>query len=212
MAAEYVAKEGNERVLLCERGIKTFERSTHYTLDLSAVPVLKRETHPPVIVDPSHAAGRSDSCSRSARAAAVAGGRRHDPRPPRPRTRSATARSRSGSANSARFADESARRSPSWARRSVSQCASSPCRLSSGMSPCPATSPSLAPCCSAPSARARRGSGFGRSGDTEPMIAAVRLARRRGRRARRRHAHGPAPAFAARARPTRPSTAATRER
>ena len=47
MAAEYVAKEGNERVILCERGIKTFERSTRYTLDLSAVPVLKRETHLP---------------------------------------------------------------------------------------------------------------------------------------------------------------------
>ena len=73
MAAEYVAKEGNDRVLLCERGIKTFERSTRYTLDLSAVPVLKRETHLPVIVDPSHAAGRSDLVLPLARAAVAAG-------------------------------------------------------------------------------------------------------------------------------------------
>jgi 3-deoxy-7-phosphoheptulonate synthase len=73
MAAEYVMKEGNERVILCERGIKTFERSTRYTLDLSAVPVLKRETHLPVVVDPSHAAGRSDLVLPLARAAVAAG-------------------------------------------------------------------------------------------------------------------------------------------
>jgi 3-deoxy-7-phosphoheptulonate synthase len=73
MAAEYVAKEGNARVILCERGIKTFERATRYTLDLSAVPVLKRETHLPVIVDPSHAAGRSDLVLPLARAAVAAG-------------------------------------------------------------------------------------------------------------------------------------------
>jgi 3-deoxy-7-phosphoheptulonate synthase len=73
MAAEYVAKEGNARVILCERGIKTFERSTRFTLDLSAVPVLKRETHLPVIVDPSHAAGRSDLVLPLARAAVAAG-------------------------------------------------------------------------------------------------------------------------------------------
>ena len=73
MAAEYVAKEGNERVLLCERGIKTFERSTRFTLDLSAVPVLRRESHLPVIVDPSHAAGRSDLVLPLARAAVAAG-------------------------------------------------------------------------------------------------------------------------------------------
>src|SRR5205085_7794945 len=58
MAAEYVAKEGNEQIILCERGIKTFERTTRYTLDLGSVAVLKEETHLPVIVDPSHAAGR----------------------------------------------------------------------------------------------------------------------------------------------------------
>ncbi|MFO7570983.1 MAG: 3-deoxy-7-phosphoheptulonate synthase [Gaiellaceae bacterium] len=73
MAAEYVAKEGNEQVILCERGIKTFERSTRFTLDLSAVPVLKRETHLPVIVDPSHAAGRSDLVLPLARAAVAVG-------------------------------------------------------------------------------------------------------------------------------------------
>lgn len=73
MAAEYVAKEGNERIVLCERGIKTFERSTRFTLDLSAVPVLKRETHLPVIVDPSHAAGRSDLVLPLARAAVAVG-------------------------------------------------------------------------------------------------------------------------------------------
>ena len=60
MAAEYVVKEGNAQVILCERGIKTFERATRYTLDLSAIPVLKHETHLPVIVDPSHAAGKRD--------------------------------------------------------------------------------------------------------------------------------------------------------
>src|SRR5437773_3104911 len=60
MAAEYVAKEGNERIILCERGIKTFETATRFTLDLGAVAVLKHETHLPVIVDPSHAAGRRD--------------------------------------------------------------------------------------------------------------------------------------------------------
>jgi 3-deoxy-7-phosphoheptulonate synthase len=73
MAAEYVAKEGNARVVLCERGIKTFERATRFTLDLSAVPVLKRETHLPVVVDPSHAAGRSDLVLPLARAAVAAG-------------------------------------------------------------------------------------------------------------------------------------------
>jgi 3-deoxy-7-phosphoheptulonate synthase len=56
-AAEYVLKAGNEQVILCERGIRTFEQSTRNTLDLNAVPVLKRQTHLPVIVDPSHGTG-----------------------------------------------------------------------------------------------------------------------------------------------------------
>ncbi len=73
MAAEYVVKEGNARVILCERGIRTFERSTRYTLDIGAVPVLKQETHLPVIVDPSHAAGRRDLVLPLARAAVAAG-------------------------------------------------------------------------------------------------------------------------------------------
>ena len=73
MAAEYVAKEGNDRIILCERGIKTFETATRFTLDLGAVAVLKHETHLPVIVDPSHAAGRRDLVLPLARAAAAVG-------------------------------------------------------------------------------------------------------------------------------------------
>ena len=73
MAAEYVAKEGNDRIILCERGMKTFETSTRFTLDLGAVAVLKKETHLPVIVDPSHAAGRRDLVLPLARAAVAVG-------------------------------------------------------------------------------------------------------------------------------------------
>jgi 3-deoxy-7-phosphoheptulonate synthase len=73
MAAEYILKEGNHRVILCERGIKTFESSTRFTLDISAVPVLKEQTHLPVIVDPSHAAGRRELVPALARAAVAAG-------------------------------------------------------------------------------------------------------------------------------------------
>jgi 3-deoxy-7-phosphoheptulonate synthase len=73
MAAEYVAKEGNERIILCERGIRTFERATRFTLDLGAVAVLKQETHLPVIVDPSHAAGQRDLVLPLARAAVAVG-------------------------------------------------------------------------------------------------------------------------------------------
>ncbi|MDN5376282.1 MAG: 3-deoxy-7-phosphoheptulonate synthase, partial [Thermacetogenium sp.] len=57
MAAEYIVAEGNENVVLCERGIRTFEKATRNTLDLSAVPLVKRLSHLPVIVDPSHATG-----------------------------------------------------------------------------------------------------------------------------------------------------------
>jgi 3-deoxy-7-phosphoheptulonate synthase len=73
MAAEYILKEGNPRVILCERGIKTFERSTRFTLDISAVPVLQEETHLPVIIDPSHPAGRRELVLPLARAAVAAG-------------------------------------------------------------------------------------------------------------------------------------------
>ena len=60
MAAEYIVSNGNPNVILCERGIKTFEKTTRNTLDLSAVPVLKKLTHLPVIVDPSHATGKKE--------------------------------------------------------------------------------------------------------------------------------------------------------
>jgi 3-deoxy-7-phosphoheptulonate synthase len=73
MAAEYVVREGNTQVMLCERGIKTFETSTRFTLDIGAIPVLKQETNLPVIVDPSHAAGRRDLVLPLARAAVAAG-------------------------------------------------------------------------------------------------------------------------------------------
>jgi 3-deoxy-7-phosphoheptulonate synthase len=73
MAAEYVLKEGNDAVVLCERGIRTFEPSYRFTLDLTAVPVLKERTGLPVIVDPSHAAGRRSLVEPLSLAAAAAG-------------------------------------------------------------------------------------------------------------------------------------------
>lgn len=73
LAAEYVMAQGNSGVVLCERGIRTFETATRNTLDLSAVPVLKAETHLPVIVDPSHAAGRADIIGPLACAAVAVG-------------------------------------------------------------------------------------------------------------------------------------------
>jgi 3-deoxy-7-phosphoheptulonate synthase len=73
MSAEYILKEGNESVMLCERGIRTFETAYRFTLDLMAVPVLKELTHLPVIVDPSHAAGRRDLVLPMSLAAAAAG-------------------------------------------------------------------------------------------------------------------------------------------
>ena len=73
MAAEYILKEGNESVILCERGIRTFETAYRFTLDLTAIPVLKELTHLPVIVDPSHAAGRRDLVMPLSLAAAAVG-------------------------------------------------------------------------------------------------------------------------------------------
>jgi 3-deoxy-7-phosphoheptulonate synthase len=73
MAAEYVLKEGNPNVMLCERGGRTFEQSYRFQLDLMAVPVLKQLTHLPVLVDPSHAAGRRDLVPPLSLAAAAAG-------------------------------------------------------------------------------------------------------------------------------------------
>jgi 3-deoxy-7-phosphoheptulonate synthase len=72
-AADYILAEGNDAVTLCERGIRTFERSTRYTLDLSAVPVLKERTPLPVIVDPSHAGGRRELVRPLSLAAVAAG-------------------------------------------------------------------------------------------------------------------------------------------
>jgi 3-deoxy-7-phosphoheptulonate synthase len=73
MAAEYILKEGNPNVMLCERGIRTFENAYRFTLDLMAVPVLKELSHLPVIVDPSHAAGRRDLVGPLSLAAAAVG-------------------------------------------------------------------------------------------------------------------------------------------
>ena len=73
MAAEYILKEGNANVMLCERGIRTFETAYRFTLDLMAVPVLKERSHLPVIVDPSHAAGRRDLVTPLSLAAAAVG-------------------------------------------------------------------------------------------------------------------------------------------
>ena len=73
MAAEYIMANGNRDVVLCERGIRTYERATRNTLDVSAIPVLKRETHLPVIVDPSHAGGRADLVAPLSFAAIAAG-------------------------------------------------------------------------------------------------------------------------------------------
>ena len=73
MSAEYILNEGNPNVILCERGIRTFETATRNTLDLSAIPVLHKETHLPVIVDPSHATGHWELVEPMSRAAVAAG-------------------------------------------------------------------------------------------------------------------------------------------
>ncbi len=73
MSAEYILSEGNKDVILCERGIRTFETATRNTLDLSCIPVLKKETHLPIVVDPSHGTGHWDLVEPMARAAIAAG-------------------------------------------------------------------------------------------------------------------------------------------
>ncbi len=73
MAAEYIMSEGNEQVMLCERGIRTFTRHSRNTLDVNAIPYTQKESHLPVVVDPSHAAGRRDQVIPLARAAAAMG-------------------------------------------------------------------------------------------------------------------------------------------
>src|SRR5438034_9915585 len=73
MSAEYFLSEGNMNVILCERGIRTFETAARYTLDLSAVPLLKAKTHLPVIVDPTHAIGLREFVPQMSLAALAAG-------------------------------------------------------------------------------------------------------------------------------------------
>lgn len=73
MSAEYILSEGNPNVILCERGIRTFEKATRNTLDISAVPVLRAESHLPIVVDPSHGTGRWDLVSPMSLAAVAAG-------------------------------------------------------------------------------------------------------------------------------------------
>jgi len=73
MAAEYIMSEGNNQVLLCERGIRTFTRHSRNTLDINAIPYMRRESHLPIVVDPSHAAGRRDQVIPLAKAAAATG-------------------------------------------------------------------------------------------------------------------------------------------
>ena len=72
-AAEYILARGNRQVILCERGIRTFETATRNTLDLSAIPFLKEMTHLPIIVDPSHAVGQRDKVTPLAKAAKAVG-------------------------------------------------------------------------------------------------------------------------------------------
>lgn len=72
-AAEYILLEGNQNVVLCERGIRTFERATRNTLDLAAVPILRKATHLPIMVDPSHATGSRELITPMAKAAIAAG-------------------------------------------------------------------------------------------------------------------------------------------
>ena len=73
MAAEHIAKTGNLRIVLCERGIRTFETATRNTLDISAIPVVREESHLPIIVDPSHAAGKKGLVAPLARASVAVG-------------------------------------------------------------------------------------------------------------------------------------------
>ena len=73
MSAEYIMAGGNNQIILCERGIRTFEKFTRNTLDLSAIPVIKKLSHLPIIVDPSHATGLRDKVAPMSRASVAAG-------------------------------------------------------------------------------------------------------------------------------------------
>ena len=72
-AAEYIISQGNDQIILCERGIRTYEKATRNTLDISAVPILKKETHLPVVVDVTHSTGRKDLLLPTAKAALAIG-------------------------------------------------------------------------------------------------------------------------------------------
>ena len=73
LSAEYILAGGNNDVILCERGIRTFETATRNTFDISAIPVVKKLSHLPIVADPSHGAGRRDMVAQLARAAVAAG-------------------------------------------------------------------------------------------------------------------------------------------
>ena len=73
MAAEYIMSNGNHEIIFCERGIRTFETYTRNTLDISAIPVVKKRSHLPIFADPSHGTGRRDKVAPMARAAVAAG-------------------------------------------------------------------------------------------------------------------------------------------
>ena len=73
MSAEYIMSEGNPNVILCERGIRTFEPSTRNTLDLTAIPLLRKQTHLPILIDPSHATGKYSLVPSMSMAAVAAG-------------------------------------------------------------------------------------------------------------------------------------------
>lgn len=72
-AAEYIISQGNDQIVLCERGIRTYETATRNTLDITAVPILKKETHLPVFVDVTHSTGRRDLLLPAAKAAIAIG-------------------------------------------------------------------------------------------------------------------------------------------
>ena len=74
LSAEYILAGGNGQVILCERGIRTFENAARNTLDISAIPVVKKRSHLPIVVDPSHGTGLRDKVIPMARAAVAAGG------------------------------------------------------------------------------------------------------------------------------------------
>ena len=73
MSAEHIMAQGNQQVMLCERGIRTFETYTRNTLDLSAIPIIKRESHCPIVIDPSQGAGRADLVAAMCKGAVAMG-------------------------------------------------------------------------------------------------------------------------------------------